>query len=145
MSWRGLGAETVYPLPSCSLERVCTSLLVMHRGKASQSPETSLGIYWDEHELAQTSKFVLVVRNRSWSYTERSKAATVGSENVGLDRPFLLASPLDQVTDLWRGRVARLGKIIVPTSRVIVRNKTNLSATVREELVQSLGHAKCSV
>lgn len=107
--------------------------------------ETSLGIYWDEHELAQTSKFVLVVRNRSRSYTEKSKAAMVGSENVGLDRPFLLASPLDQVTDLWRGRVARLGKIIVPTSRVIVRNKMNLSATVCEELVQSLGHAKCSV
>lgn len=95
--------------------------------------------------MAQILKFVLVVRSRSRSYTERSKVATVGSENVGLDRPFLLASPLDRVTDLWRGRVARLGKIIVPTSRVIVRNKTNLSATVREELVQSLGHAKCSV
>lgn len=73
------------------------------------------------------------------------QAATVGSENMGLDCPFLLASPLDQVTDLWRGRVAHLGKIIVPTSRVIVRNKTNLSATVLEELVQSLGHTKCSV
>lgn len=95
MSWHGLGAEAVYPLSSCSLKCVCTSLLVMHRGKASQSPETSLGVYWDEHELAQPSKFVLVVRHRSRSYMERSLAATVGSENVGLERPFLLASPLD--------------------------------------------------
>lgn len=45
VSWRGLGAEAVYPLPSCSLERVCTSLLVMRRGKASQSPERSPGTY----------------------------------------------------------------------------------------------------
>ena len=70
VSWHGLGAKAVYPLPSCSLVGVHTPASHAQRKRVTVIRNSSghlLGRAWN---LAQPSKFVLVVRNRSSSYTE---------------------------------------------------------------------------